>query len=234
MKRTNLQRCLPLLSLITIIMGGGLGLAATTLSVSTSNATPSSVDVSWSQSGDYCFTQYHLEYRETGSGAWIEENTYTSASQTSATINGLSPDTAYEVRVVDEDCFGTQASAPSPIRTQSLAAVGALAVGFIVILILIVVGVIVAIVALVRFLHKGSPAPPVAPMPPPMTPPPWQSQYPVQPPPMQPPPMQPPAAQAYQPQAAPAPPAAPTSSFCSQCGSPLTGPFCGKCGNKNW
>jgi hypothetical protein len=214
---------------LAIVCFSQAAIAATSLSVSTSDVTTSTVRISWSQTQDACFTRYLVQHREIGSGGWVQDETIGSASTTSTTIFGLTPDTSYEVRVVDEDCLGSQPSSAAQIRTTSLAAVGALAVGGIVIMIVVILVIVAVIVGIVRFIQGGTTKPPPQAAPPPApvyapsyqrSPPPPPPQHPVAPPP---PPIQ---------HAAPAPAA--TSKFCSQCGSPLAGPFCAKCGHRNW
>jgi hypothetical protein len=63
--------------------------------------------VEWTQSNalDLCFGFYSVQYRSSA-GAWVETDNITSRTTTTTTIEGLSPGTTYNIRVIERDCFG--------------------------------------------------------------------------------------------------------------------------------
>lgn len=181
----------------------GPALAASTLTVSTSEVTSTTARVSWTQTSDWCFAQYRLQHRPLAGGGWQDDATYASPTTTATTVRGLEPATAYEVRVVDEDCAGSQPSAPAQFTTAAPAA-GASSFAATAVF-LIAALVILGFVLVGAYLVMNSRREPEVPAPPPLA----------------------------QPAAAPPAPAADVARFCSSCGSPLLGPFCNKCGQYN-
>ena len=66
-----------------------------------------SLSVSWNAPSNRgpVITDYDVEYRKNGTGSWLDSNV--SVSGTSATISGVTPDSAYQVRVMAENPEGS-------------------------------------------------------------------------------------------------------------------------------
>jgi hypothetical protein len=84
------------------------GPAATTDDISAAGYDPTTVALSWSQSGDVCFDSYNIHYATYSSGGpWTTMNTFTSADITSLYVSGWTPgETVWFEDVDNSGCFG--------------------------------------------------------------------------------------------------------------------------------
>lgn len=84
---------------------------ATSVTVYLDGIGPTTVSLSWSTTGDACFSKYDLEYSFTSSnGPWTSLTNLTSYSTTWSYVSGLTPATTDWWRIVDIDCLGSQPS----------------------------------------------------------------------------------------------------------------------------
>jgi len=77
--------------------------------VTTSSATGSSLDVSWTapiSDGGVAISDYTIDYRKRGEVAW-STYTHTASTATSVTVDGLDPSTTYQFRVAAVNSAGT-------------------------------------------------------------------------------------------------------------------------------
>jgi len=96
--------------------------AATSDTVSKNGVSPTTLSLTWVESGDLCFSSYALQESTSGSdGPWTTLETITSISFTSEYIYGLSPSATEWWQIIDSDCLGSQASNQLQV-TQSAAA----------------------------------------------------------------------------------------------------------------
>lgn len=102
-----------------LLLAAPAALAAATLSVGVTDITSTSVRVTWSRSGDWCFVSYDVQYREAGAAGWITAGTFDNRSFQNFTLTGLKPATDYEARVLDTDCGSAQGSNVVPFRTPA-------------------------------------------------------------------------------------------------------------------
>lgn len=124
-----------LLLMIVLVGVGSISDGATNVSVTLGTVTPTSAAITWSQTQDTCFTEYVVFYKQDTASQWTQAASFANAATTSYTITGLSPGTAYEVRVRDTDCLGSHDSDARSFRTlgsapgfEALATFGAMAV----------------------------------------------------------------------------------------------------------
>ena len=234
-----------LLLLLSLVIAPNVATAATTVHASLGIITDRTVELSWSRSGDGCFSSYTLEYKEPGDWLFNVGRTVNNPDVLSGTISGLSPGTTYVVRVSDNDCLGSSGSNQITVTTLSEIVAAGFMVGVAVVVGIIVLGIAALLWSWIRKVGRASaaayqrgkqtalqPAPVAAPPTTPITPP-----IPTGPAVMITPSPEPP-----RPQPAQALPAInqagrrplPPARFCARCGAPLKGPFCGNCRFKNW
>ncbi len=224
--------------LAAIVLAAGPALAATKVTVSISDVRAYSVQVSWTQTNDSCFQDYRLQYQRTTAAGWSDDVVINSSTTTSYQSVGYSADIAYNFRVVDENCTGVQASDPVPFHTLqapnygavAAAGFGALFIGLLVLVLIAAgIGFVIRLMkrAAVRALMPGASKDlPTATIPG------VTSSMPT--------PSVGDSSSMYQGGQqggyiqAPQPAGPMPFNFCQNCGSALAGPFCAKCGNKNW
>ncbi len=90
----------------------GMSPDATTDDISVSGFDPTTVALSWDESGDWCFTNYEIQYSLSGSdGPWTTVDTITSAGVTSLYWNAFSPgETVWFQDVDNSGCGGGSAT----------------------------------------------------------------------------------------------------------------------------
>jgi PKD repeat protein len=74
-----------------------------------SQVTTNSMVLTWSQSGDWCFTSYTVYESEAG-GAWTGAGVITTISETTITTTNLKSGTQYSYYLTDTDCAGSKNS----------------------------------------------------------------------------------------------------------------------------
>lgn len=87
------------------------GPQATSVTISEAGAGPTTVSLSWTESGDYFFSSYTLQYSTEGSnGPWTAFPAITSIGATSEYIYGQAPGVTYWWQIIDTDSFGSATS----------------------------------------------------------------------------------------------------------------------------
>lgn len=86
--------------------------SATTDDISVAGYDPTTVALSWQESGDWCFTSYEIQYSTSGSsGPWTTYDTITSQGVTSMLSEGWSPgETAWFEDIDNSACGGGSAT----------------------------------------------------------------------------------------------------------------------------
>ncbi len=107
-------------ALFALVVAAGPGGAATTLTPGVKEVSQDAVTVTWGRTQDMCFTSYDIQWRAAGGTSWATATSLTETGRTEYRLTGLTPETAYEVRVVDVDCLGSQPSDPVPFTTTAL------------------------------------------------------------------------------------------------------------------
>src|SRR6267378_2683690 len=90
--------------------------STTTISATAWGTGKQSIAVEWSPSQDYCFDHYQVQYKANGAAMWQDGDRVAAASNISSNLTGLAEGTAYDLRVLDYDCW---ASAPSATVTAT-------------------------------------------------------------------------------------------------------------------
>ena len=97
--------CLPFLLLV--LVPGGTS-AATVVHASVDAVGTTWASLSWTQTGDWCFSSYELQHRLSGDVFWQTDVNIGNKETLHGTISGLQPSTTYVLRVQDVDCFFTK------------------------------------------------------------------------------------------------------------------------------
>jgi len=96
--------------------------AATSVTLSENGIGPSTLSLTWSESGDLLFVSYTVQYSLTGSnGPYAVLSTITSIGDTSEYVYGLSPDTTYWWQIIDTDSLGSATSNTFQVTQPSVA-----------------------------------------------------------------------------------------------------------------